>query len=151
LEAIQLFTRDYVGLALPNVPGAIDLSRFFPPNQGVNAGEFLTGPFFFPNIFARRIALLELEGFRRTEHPPLSVKELLTRLLYHGWSVQAAPQLVVSPIARNYASENARMESGRDQIAREIILSLKRDFETEPFAETRAGAADPRPLFKALP
>ena len=100
--------------------------------------------------FARRLALVELDGFRRTEHPPFSIKELLTRLLYHGWSVQAAPHLVVSPVARNYTSEIALMESGRDQIAREIILSLKQDFETEPFAETRAGAADPRPLFNAL-
>jgi glycosyltransferase involved in cell wall biosynthesis len=149
-EAIQLFTRDYVGLALPSIPGVIDHARFFPPNQGVNAGEFISGPFFYPNIFARRIALLELKGFRRTDQPPFSIKEMLTRLLYHGWSVQSAPEFVVSPVARDYAWEVAFMESNRDQIARDIILSLKRDFETEPFAETRANAADPRPLFEAL-
>ena len=42
------------------------------------------------------------------------------------------------------------MESNREQIARDVILSIKQDFETEPFAETRANAADPRPLFQAL-
>jgi glycosyltransferase involved in cell wall biosynthesis len=150
LEAIQLFTRDYVGLALPSIPGAIDLARFFPPNQGVNAGEFISGSFFYPNIFARRIALLELGGFRRVDQPAFSVKEMLTRLLYHGWSVQAAPQLAISPAARTYPSEIAFLESNRDQIARDIILSLKHDFDTEPFSETRAHAADPRPLFQAL-
>jgi glycosyltransferase involved in cell wall biosynthesis len=149
-EAVQLFTRDYVGLALPSVAGAIDHSRFFPPNQGVNAGEFLTGTFFYPNIFARRIALEELDGFRRVDQPAFSIKELLTRILYHGWSVQAAPDLVISPVARSYAAESAFMESNRDQIARDIILSIKQDFERDPFAEVRARAADPRPLWNVL-
>jgi hypothetical protein len=139
-----------VGLALPSVAGAIDHSRFFPPNQGVNAGEFLTGTFFYPNIFARRIALEELDGFRRVDQPAFSIKELLTRILYHGWSVQAAPDLVISPVARSYAAESAFMESNRDQIARDIILSIKQDFERDPFAEVRARAADPRPLWNVL-
>lgn len=150
LEALKLFTTDWNGLALPSIPGAIDHSRFFPPNQGVNAGEFVSGQFFYPNIFARRIALLELDGFRRVDQPAFAVKEMLTRLLYHGWSVQPAPQLVVSPVQRNYATEIAFMENHRDEIVRDIILSLKHDFETEPFAETRANAVDPRPLFQAL-
>ena len=149
-EAIQVFTRDFAGLALPSIPGVIDHSRFFPHNQGVNAGEFMSGNFFYPNIFARRIALLELDGFRRVDQPAFSIKEMMTRLLYHGWSVQAAPQLVISPVARSYATETDFMDSNRDQIARDIIHSLKRDFEMEPFAATRAAVADPRPLFQAL-
>ena len=74
----------------------------------------------------------------------------MSRLLYHGWSVQAAPQLGISPVTRSYASEIDFMERNRDQIVHDIIHSLKRDFETEPFAATRAGAADPRPLFRAI-
>lgn len=150
LEAIQLFTRDFVGLALPSIPGVIDHSRFFPPHQGVNAGEFIGGNFFYPNIFARRIALLELDGFQRVDQPAFSIKEVMSRLLYHGWSVQAAPQLGISPVARSYATEIDFMERNRNQIAHDIIHSLKRDFETEPFAAMRAGAADPRPLFRAI-
>jgi hypothetical protein len=42
------------------------------------------------------------------------------------------------------------MESNRNQIGREIILSIKQDFEESPFAEIRAIAADPRPLFELL-
>jgi hypothetical protein len=58
--------------------------------------------------------------------------------------------LVISPVARSYGAESAFMESNRDQIARDIILSIKRDFETDPFAEVRARAADPRPLWNVL-
>jgi len=149
-EAVQLFARDFMGLALPTVHRGIDHSRFFPPNQGINVAEFISGAFFFPNIFARRIALLELDTFRNPENPVYSIKELLTRLLYHGWSVQAAPQLEVTPVARDYSHELASMETTRDQIARDVITALKNDFMSEPFAETRACVADPRPLFQAL-
>jgi len=149
-EAVQIFTRDIVGIALPSIPNVIDHARFFPPNQGVNAGEFLSGSFFYPNIFARRIALEELSGFRRVEEPAFSIRELLTRVLFHGWSVQSAPQIVVSPVARDYKDENASLETDRERIALDIIRSVKGDFENEPFAETRAAVVDPRPLFRAL-
>jgi hypothetical protein len=149
-EAVQIFTRDVVGLCIPTVPHVIDHAKFFPPNQGVNAGEFLSGGFFYPNIFARRIALEELQGFRRIEEPAFSIKELLTRVLFHGWSVQPAPQIVVSPAARSYTEEATFLETHRERIALDVIRSLKRDFESEPFAETRAAVVDPRPLFRAL-
>jgi glycosyltransferase involved in cell wall biosynthesis len=149
-EAIQLFSMDIVGLALPSIPGVIDHSRFFLPNQRVNAGEFLSGSFFYPNIFARRIALAEVGGFRRFEQPALAVKELLTRVLFHGWSFKSAPQLSVSPVPRTYAAEVAFMEANRDRIAYEILRSVEHDFQTEPFAETRAAVVDPRPFFNAL-
>ncbi len=150
VEAVQIFTRDIVGIALPSIPNVIDHARFFPPNQGVNAGEFLSGSFFYPNIFARRIALEELSGFRRVEEPAFSIRELLTRVLFHGWSVQSAPQIIVSPVARDYKDENASLETDRERIALDIIRSVKGDFESEPFAETRAAVVDPRPLFRAL-
>ena len=149
-DAIQIFARDVTGLVLPTSKGGLDLSRFFPPNQGINAAEFISGAFFYPNIFARRIALLELDIFRKPENPMYSIKELFTRLLYHGWSVQGAPQLEVTPTARDYSKEVAYVESRRDEITREVILALKGDFESEPFAETRAQVADPRVLIQAL-
>jgi hypothetical protein len=149
-DATQIFARDVLGLALPTIHGRIDLSRFFPPNQGINAAEFIGGAFFFPNIFARRIALLEIDIFRNPENPVYASKELLTRLLYHGWSVQAAPQLEVTPVARDYSQETSYMENNRDLITRDVIMALKRDFESEPFAETRAQIADPRVLIQAL-
>ena len=71
-------------------------------------------------------------------------------MLFHGWSVQSAPQIVVSPVARDYKDENASLETDRERIALDIIRSVKGDFENEPFAETRAAVVDPRPLFRAL-
>jgi GT2 family glycosyltransferase len=149
-EAIQIFARDVVGLVLPTIKGRSDLARFFPPHQGINAAECISGAFFYPNIFARRLALLELDIFRQPENPAYAIKELLTRLLYRGWSVQPAPQLEVTPVARDYSRETSCLENYRDQIARDIILALKNDFESDPFSETRAQAADPRPLINAL-
>lgn len=149
-EAVQLFAKDSVGIALPMIFGVIDHSKLFPPNQGVNAGELLTGDFFYPNIFARRLALLELDGFRRVDQPAFSIKELLTRVLFHGWLVRGAPQLIVSPAVRKYTEEAAFLEANRDQIARDIALSVKHDFDTEPFAKIRGAAVDPNPLFEAF-
>jgi len=149
-DAIQLFARDVTGLIFPNVPGAIDLARFFPPNQGINAVEFATGEFFYPNLFARRIALIELDTFRRSDRPVYAIKELLTRLLYRGWSVQGAPHITIQPAPRDYSEERAFLAANRESVAREVAQALQRDFETDPFGETRSAVVDPRPLFNAL-
>lgn len=149
-EAIQIFARDVVGLALPSIQGGPDLQRFFPPNQGVNIAEFISGSFFYPNIFARRLALLELDTFRHSDIPAHATKELFTRLLYHGWSVQAAPQLSLIPVRRSYTSETSYMETKRDEIVRDIAATLKKEFYEDPFAETRAISCDPRLLLRAL-
>lgn len=149
-DALQMFTRDFIGLVLPNIQGQFDLSRFFPPNQGVNAAEFVTGEFFYPNIFARRIALLELDTFRNSTDPVYACKELLTRLLFRGWSVQGAPHIAIQPVARDYSTERAAAEARREAIAREVVTALQRDFAIDPFAETRALTVDPRPLIEAL-
>jgi hypothetical protein len=149
-DAIQLFARDVTGLVIPNIQGRIDLSRFFPPNQGINATEFVVGNFFYPNIIARRIALLELDTFRKAHDPVYACKELLTRLLFRGWSVQGAPQIAVQPIARDYAEEDATAEARRESIAREVVSVMQRDFDIDPFAETRAQTVDPRPLIRAF-
>jgi hypothetical protein len=149
-DAIQLFARDVTGLVIPNIQGVIDLSRFFPPNQGINAAEFVTGNFFYPNIIARRIALLELDSFRKAHDPVYACKELFTRLLFRGWSVQGAPQIVVQPVSRDYSKEFAEAEARRESIARDVVTVIQRDFEIDPFAETRAQTVDPRPLIQAF-
>ena len=149
-DALQMFARDVTGLVLPNIKGSIDLSRFFPPNQGINAAEFVTGEFFYPNLFARRIALLELDTFRRSDDPVYACKELLTRVLFRGWSVQGAPDIEITPVARDYSSERGVSQTRREAIAREVVSVIQGDFQIDPFAETRALTVDPRPLIQAF-
>lgn len=146
-EALQLFARDVTGLVFPSVPGVVPLERLFSPQQGLNLTEFVAGDFFYPNIFARRLALLEFNGLRDVHVPTLSIKELITRIVFKGWSVLAAPQIAISPARRDYTLERGQVESFRDQIARAVLAVLKDDFEHDPFALVRAAVRDPRPLF----
>jgi hypothetical protein len=146
-EALQLFARDVTGLVFPNVPGVVPLERLFSPQQGLNLTEFVAGDYFYPTIFARRLALLEFNGLRDVHVPTLSIKELITRIVFRGWSVVAAPQISITPARRDYTLERGQVETFRDQIARAVLAVLKDDFERDPFAAVRAAVRDPRPLF----
>jgi glycosyltransferase involved in cell wall biosynthesis len=146
-EALQAFARDVTGLVIPSVRGGANLQSLFLPQGGINIAEFITGPFFYPNIFARRLALLELGGFRDPARPAYSTKELFTRLIFRGWSVEGAPGIVVTPAHRTYTAE---MECSGDHLTREILLRLREEFERDPFAPVRAAVRDPRPLFNVL-
>lgn len=149
-EALQLFARDVMGLVIPSLPGGPRLESFFPSQESINVAEFITGPFFYPNLFARRLALLELETFRDPTNPPKSIKELLTRLIFRGWSIQGAPHITVTPVERNYSSEISQLESTKEATVREILEALKREYEGDPFAHVRAAVRDPKPLFAGI-
>jgi hypothetical protein len=149
-EALQLFARDVTGLVIPAIHGGPKLESFFPPQGGVNIVEFLTGPFFYPNIFARRLALLELETFVDPSAPARSIKELFARLIFRVWSVEGAPQIQITPVKRDYSGESAQFESNKDLILQNLLATLKKEFESDPFAMVRAAVRDPRPLFQAI-
>lgn len=149
--ALRQFTVDTVGLVLPNVQGSpAPCGSFFKENGEMNVHTFITSPFFYPNIYARRLALLELETFRHPENPAQAVKELLLRLIYKGWSIQAGEKIVVYPTTRNYLPEVTQWRDEQNTIIRDVLMTLKREFENDPFGLTRASVRDPRPLLEAL-
>lgn len=146
-EAIQIFARDVTGLVFPTIQGGPPAERFVTKDGGINLGEILSGPFLYPNIFARRLALCELNIFKDPLNPDQSIKEVITRLIFRGWSVQAAPQCVITPVARDYSKERAAAESTRESTLRSILTNLKSEYEHDPFAPIRAAIRDPKPLF----
>lgn len=148
-EALQLLARDVAGLIIPAIQGGPKLESLFPPQGGVNIVEFLTGPFFYPNIFARRLALLELEAFADPSAPAHAIKELFARLIFRVWSVEGAPQIQITPVKRDYSRESAQFESTKDVVLQGLLAGLKKEFESDPFAMVRAAVRDPRPLFQA--
>jgi hypothetical protein len=149
-EALQLFARDVTGLIVPLIEGGPKLEDLFLQQGGVNLAAFLAGSFFYPNIFARRLALLELEGFRDPHFPGQSIKELFARLIFRVWSVDGARQIRLTPVARDYSQESAECERNKDGIVQSVLTLLKREFESDPFAVVRAALRDPRPLFQVL-
>jgi glycosyltransferase involved in cell wall biosynthesis len=149
-EALQIFARDVSGLIFPNIRGGLSPERIVTKDGGINVGEIISGPFFYPNIFARRLALCELNSFRDPLNPGLSVKELLIRAVFRGWSVQSAPQCEITPTSRDYSQELASWESNRDSIVRSILTNLKLEYEGDPFAQVRAAVRDPKALFSPV-
>ena len=46
--------------------------------------------------------------------------------------------------------EVSQWQTERDRIILEVLKTLKREFEADPFGLTRAKARDPRPLLESL-
>ena len=150
-RALHQFALDTVGLMIPNIQGGMaQLNTFFQQSGELNLPGFLTSSYFYPNIYARRLALLELETFRHPNSPAHSLKELLLRLIYKGWSIQGSDTVVVYPTTRNYSMEVSQWQADRDRIILDVLKTLKREFEADPFGLTRAKARDPRPLLESL-
>jgi hypothetical protein len=148
--ALQYFARDVTGLVLPKTTGAVGAQQYFGSQGGIQVGEFLTGPFFYPNIFARRLALLELGGFRDFANPALACKELIARLIFKGWSIESSEQLEITPFQRDYSVEIAQLADSQPQTISAVVSALKADFESDPFAKVRAAVRDPRGLFVSV-
>jgi hypothetical protein len=146
-NALQHFARDVVGLVLPNIVGGGGAQQYFGAAGGIRVAEFLQGPFFYPNIFARRLALLELGGLRGYSNPSFACKELVARLIFKGWSIESAADLEIAPIKRDYSPESAQLAAAQQQILSDVVSALKGDFEGNPFSVVRAAVRDPRPLF----
>ena len=149
-EALRILASDPVGLVIPHGLAGVNAANFFPAEGQINIAEFIGGQFFYPNLFARRLALLELETFRHIHNPGLALRELLTRLIFKCWAIQSGPSVRITPHARNYSNEITQYESNKEQTIKQVLESVKRDFEHEPFAEQRAAIRDPRPLFANL-
>jgi cellulose synthase/poly-beta-1,6-N-acetylglucosamine synthase-like glycosyltransferase len=149
--ALRQFAVDTVGLILPHVEGTlVPVSTFFKEKGEINLQGFLTAPYFYPNVYARRLALLELETFRHPECPSHSLKELLLRLIYKGWSIQSGEKIAVYPTTRSYTPEVSQWQTEQNNIILAILKTLKREFENDPFGLTRAQVRDPRALIEAL-
>jgi hypothetical protein len=64
--------------------------------------------------------------------------------------VEGAPQIQITPVKRDYSGESAQFESNKDLILQNLLATLKKEFESDPFAMVRAAVRDPRPLFQAI-
>ena len=146
--ALDIFARDVVGLLFPKVHGGMPPEAFFPAPDTVNIAEIISGPFYYPTIFARRLALLELGPFRTEVSKAHAIKELYTRLLFRGWSVESAPELSVTAVSRDYSVENTELNNNRARIVELIRDTLKREFQSDPFSPIRASVRNPTPLFE---
>jgi hypothetical protein len=137
-----------VGLVFPSVNGGMPPEAFFPAPDKVNLAEMISGDFYYPNIFARRLALLEAGPFRTDVPPALAIKELYTKLFFRGWSVEGAASLSMTAVRRDYSRESSQLNNDRPRFVDAIRLSLKHDFLRDPFAPLRCAVRDPRPLFE---
>jgi hypothetical protein len=138
LEVVNLFARDYLGLAVAD-SGRAEIAEAFALRDGViDIRQVLAAPHFFPHFVARRLACLELGPFREGQELCVSQKEFLLRLFFRGWSIQHGHGLTVTALPQSYSREDGVLFERGKEIAEALRSNLKSELDADPFSVVRS-------------
>jgi hypothetical protein len=149
IEAADLFLPDCQGLALP-LSSRPDIKKMLcsdPSNPiEIQPSAIFRLPYIFPNFVIRKVAMLELGGFKYPENPPLALRELLARILHNWWAISVQNTLPLTPVQRENRSEEALMSVMEPWINARILRDLDHEREVSTFTKMRLANGNTLPI-----
>jgi hypothetical protein len=138
LVAMNLFSRDFLGLVVPDI-GRADISHAFSLRDGVvDIRSILAAPHMFPNFVVRRLACMELGPFRMDKEPTIAIKEFLLRLFFRGWSLLQGHGLTLAPVHSSYPQEDTLLYERGAEVVQSLLNNLKQELDADPFSPVRS-------------
>lgn len=140
-EARNLMNQDSFALALPLAQDLEFKQSVATEEDGLcvfDAGVIFKTPFSLNGMLVRKVALMELGGLRNWKSETYAAKELLLRLVYRAWQISVDSKLSMYPAPGVAAAALVPKDGYTELMGAKLVSDLQDEFETEPFAQTRA-------------
>jgi GT2 family glycosyltransferase len=140
-ETSRLFQKDIVSFTFPfkNNPELYQTLSLETEQGRIFNVQSLFSNVNLPSVFiARKVALLEIAGFRFPEFPGLAVRDLIFRLIFKGWAVNPGNQIGLTMPDQDQTQETERLSIFNKYINAQLICILYDELVRDPMGETRA-------------